>query len=132
MAVLYRHRKTVEVPDKLLPDGTAVFKFIAMTELLGEQLAVCNLCGGEAAAYWASAHSGVSVCRPCAVEVLPMLAAEAVVGEFGTGPMAIDRLEQALAKMQARFWRAAAMALANNGAEWQAKAMAATAAGSPR
>jgi hypothetical protein len=70
----------------------------------------CFNCDAVAHAFWEGRNSRLAVCLPCAVEILPALAADAVVGAVGQscGP---DPLKRWLQAMQTSYWKAAASAI---------------------
>lgn len=70
----------------------------------------CNLCGDcYADAYW-QGHDRVSVCSGCALDTLPALLADTVVG-VRTVPRIMDRCKQALERFSMNYWRACAHAI---------------------
>jgi hypothetical protein len=89
----------------------------AFDQMLGRALDCCSFCGeARSAAYWTVAGiegaSAIGVCRECAVEVLPALMADALVGEGASNRTLINDLKAALDRADARFWKAASSALA--------------------
>jgi hypothetical protein len=69
----------------------------------------CSFCGEASAAWWQGLAT-ITVCRPCAENVLPALLADAVVGER----MHLDPgvITSTLTRAERVFWRATALALA--------------------
>jgi hypothetical protein len=72
---------------------------------------LCFNCAGVAHSHWHGSIGNVDVCLACAVEILPALAADAVVGAVGQacgeGP-----LKRWLKTIEANYWKAATAALA--------------------
>jgi hypothetical protein len=77
----------------------------------GPDVEVCSFCGEPNAAGWWMGRQYVSVCRRCALEVLPCLMADALVGERGDVPLALGSLHRDLETVLKTFWRAAAIAI---------------------
>jgi hypothetical protein len=100
----------------LVDDEMLCFEVPATTrELFGEQWANCTFCGTpDTSGYWRGVEGDVAVCRGCAVEVLPKLLADALVGERGDNPQTIGQLHRQLETVLKNFWQAVA------GAVWRA------------
>lgn len=79
--------------------------------MFGDDVKVCCVCGEQPAAYWRGERV-VAVCATCAVEVLPKLIADAVVGPTCGHKTVIARLREAERRAKAAFWEAAACAIA--------------------
>ncbi len=77
----------------------------------GDNAVPCFNCGHPAAALWRG-HTPVAVCRPCALDTLPRLLADALVGTHPRRPSLIAELGNGLETARANFWRAAACAQA--------------------
>src|SRR5262245_8645963 len=105
MATIFRQRKGERITRRI---NSEVVEVSAHTrDLLGENIETCSICGNpNAAAHWLGIES-ISVCRPCAVEALPALIADAIVGEHGG---LAPNLDIYLAKIEKAFWRAATLA----------------------
>jgi hypothetical protein len=81
-------------------------------EMYGEQWAKCTFCGENTArAYWRCVEKDVSVCRSCAVEVLPRLMADALVGEHGDNPNAYGQVHHHLERVLTNFWQGVTIAV---------------------
>ncbi len=74
-------------------------------EVLGKQQLFCSFCGNPAEAYWKNEEE-VSVCYDCAISTLPKLMADAI-GQGSSYSGMLDKMELALLKIEAGFWRAA-------------------------
>src|SRR6516162_11291360 len=110
MATIWRR-----TPGEILVDGGAPQRLHTRQLLggeFGEQVERCSFCGGpEATAYWRGERGPISCCRTCAVETLPALMADAVVGEIAPHSRTVAQLGGALERFESRFWRAAVIAL---------------------
>lgn len=83
--------------------------------VLGDDVGRCSFCGERhATAFWQDWRT-VSCCRRCAVEVLPKLMADAVVGEHGSQPGMVGTVRRYLDLATATFWQAAATAIHRTG-----------------
>jgi hypothetical protein len=71
----------------------------------------CFECGLEAAAFW-SGNFNVGVCRDCAVEVLPMLIADAIASPNPKRPAIRAAFADAAKRIDAAFWKGACLAVA--------------------
>ncbi len=82
-----------------------------LMEFKGEtQVPTCDICGERpAAAYWAG-QKEFCVCRKCALEVLPRLAADAVVGDT-VYPNTCSHVSAAKLQMEAAFMRGAVLSV---------------------
>jgi hypothetical protein len=117
MAIYWRTRRGETTTDyRLVNDEMVSWEVPATTpELFGDQLATCTFCGRpEASGYWRGVEDDVAVCRGCAVEVLPKLLADALVGERGDNPQTTGQLHRKLETVLKNFWQAVA------GAVWSA------------
>lgn len=114
MAIIFKHRlgetRTVVRHDddgELYPDEVPAHT----QEVEGREVETCSVCGEPyAAAYWRGRQM-ISVCRDCALNILPALIADALVGEFGDNMAVITNLYHAVEVMAGRFWKAAAVAI---------------------
>jgi hypothetical protein len=79
--------------------------------MFGEDVQRCCLCGEPPSAYWRG-EVVIAVCSRCAVEVLPKLIADAIVGPHCGHKTVIPRLVEAGRRAAAAFWKAAACAIA--------------------
>ncbi len=77
-------------------------------ELFGLNVEVCSICGRRRATAWWRGQTILSICRPCALDVLPKLLADALVGE---GPSNESQLHADAANVLRTFWTAAKLAL---------------------
>ena len=73
----------------------------------------CLVCGKEPDAIWVGAGV-VTVCRVCAIEVLPQLMADAVApcSVEGAGAKVMDGIKFAWVRAEGRYWRSLANSLA--------------------
>ncbi len=102
MATIWKTTK-----GELILNGPDV-EAILSRELFGLSVEVCSFCGRrQAAAFWQGVMV-VSVCRECALVVLPRLMADAVVGEGGASQAG---LLAAAANMLRTYSRAVGLAL---------------------
>jgi hypothetical protein len=84
-------------------------------ELHGGWQPVCIFCASPAvSAYWHTAAHAIAVCPSCAVEVLPQLMADALVGERGDRPNIMGALHRQLVTVLKNFWEAAAGAVSRS------------------
>ena len=77
-------------------------------ELFGLNVEVCSICGRRRATAWWRGTKILSICRPCALDVLPKLLADALVGE---GAVSETGLRADAANVLRTFWTAARLAL---------------------
>jgi hypothetical protein len=70
----------------------------------------CGVCGGKADACW-QGHESILVCYRCSLDALPALIADAMLARRRNAGFLIETQR----RMDERFWRAAALALANDG-----------------
>jgi hypothetical protein len=116
MAIYWRTRKG-ETNTEFDPDTNETWEVPVTTKELfdakiASQWGTCTFCGEpDASAYWRCAVHDVATCRRCAVETLPKLIADAVVGEHGDGPHIIGRVQPELEIIQKNFWMAVAVAI---------------------
>jgi hypothetical protein len=81
-------------------------------ELFGDEIEVCNFCRERnASAYWTGNH-WLSVCRGCALDILPKLLADAIIGERVIPDTCLPNVLRDLEKIQANFWPGIASAFA--------------------
>ena len=73
-------------------------------------LDACHICGHKADAFW-HANKSISVCYQCSLSVMPSLIADAMRAHWRDTHM----LHQTKRRMDERFWRAVAGALACDG-----------------
>lgn len=66
---------------------------------------ICFSCGESPVAFWMGATGLVSVCRTCAIQVLPCLIADAIWQQCD---MSIPIAQNALTEVRERFWYAVA------------------------
>jgi hypothetical protein len=73
----------------------------------------CAFCGEKNAAdgMWLTAQGPLGCCRSCATDNLSAFVADVLVGERGHQPGGIEKVQSALRRWEARFWRATALAL---------------------
>jgi hypothetical protein len=79
-------------------------------EMFGEGVGRCTVCDGDATGWWRGQTGDVSLCPRCAVDAMPKLLADSLVGEFDS-PHVVQRLQGSLKEFNAQFWRAAAIAI---------------------
>jgi hypothetical protein len=89
---------------------------VSWLQWFGEQVAVCSFCGEKhPVALWRvpTEEGFITTCRSCALEHLPCLLADALVGEDGAqyGCGKYPALLHELERFTARFWQAVACAL---------------------
>jgi hypothetical protein len=78
----------------------------------------CSFCLVEpASGWWDAIPSVVACCPDCAVEILPKLMADSLVGDRGQEPQTGDHLRRAWDRAAMFFWRAAALAIGRCAAE---------------
>jgi hypothetical protein len=105
MAVIFRRRK-----GELLQLG---YEEEARTtlSLFGPKVGVCTLCGEDSAVGWWRAHEDLRVCRACAMDALPKLLADVLVGEWTLTTHTLPLVGRGLQEFLLSFWRAVAIAL---------------------
>ena len=80
--------------------------------------AKCGFCGDRSAdATWWTYEGDFHICYPCAIQALPAMIADALRAQPNAGRQLIETQE----KMNAAFWRAAALALARQPARTEAE-----------
>ncbi len=70
----------------------------------------CDFCGTDNAdGYWVGKKNNVSICKSCAVSVLPSLCADTLCsGSYTFDHMeTFDQLQRSLAEFERKFWRSA-------------------------
>jgi hypothetical protein len=104
MATVWRNRKgeRMDTEDRI--------ERVLTRDMFSPDVEVCSFCGESESAAWWMGHQQVSVCRRCALEVLPCLMADALVGERGDLPHALVSLHRDLETVLKGFWRAVAIA----------------------
>jgi hypothetical protein len=109
MATVFRTRKG-ETTSDFDQAGEEVETPVLTRDLFGAEVEKCSICGDPYAAAWWMGHERISVCRPCAVGTLPLLIADAVVGEHGDSPNVVANVYRTLDEIKAAFWRGVAIA----------------------
>ncbi|HYT90589.1 MAG TPA: hypothetical protein VEL76_17915 [Gemmataceae bacterium] len=70
----------------------------------------CSFCGAFASGFWQGVGVKVACCPHCATEVLPALAADALVGDHPL-PNVADRLHKRQEQAALVFWQQATVAI---------------------
>jgi hypothetical protein len=105
MATIFRRLKGEPVADHL--NGQGRERLLTTVEMMGEAVAACTFCGESGASgYWRGAAGNVSCCPACAAAILPKLAADALVGEYGHLPQTYARLCRSLVEISRSYWQA--------------------------
>jgi hypothetical protein len=104
MATIHRQCPGEATTGLDLPD-----QYTYTRTLYGGEVETCDFCGEpRATALWRYAHGLLSVCRPCTVDALASLTADALVGEQGHLPDSLARVRGWLTQFERRFWECAA------------------------
>jgi hypothetical protein len=103
MATCYHRRKGERIRDC----GRLTFALTA--DEMGPEFVTCCLCQQPAAGFWFCGVV-VAVCQRCAVEKLPLLIADCVVGEVADADT-FARLLAGLEAVQRAYWRGAGIAV---------------------
>jgi hypothetical protein len=81
-------------------------------DLFGRSVETCSFCGeNSATSFWHGRGRLTSCCQGCATNVLPALAADALVGEQRAHPNLAAQLRQLWLQSSRVFWEAAALAM---------------------
>lgn len=108
MATIFRHVRGEAICDGLeeITRRTA--------DMYGKEIEECSFCGSSnATAYWRGCcDEPIRVCLTCAVDVLPALAADAIVAENIQAPNKVMTLQRWwMEVMTAKYWRACCIAM---------------------
>jgi hypothetical protein len=117
MATFFHTRRGETIADCRLVNGKLKAWDYAVTtaELHGGWRPVCTFCESpEVSAYWHTPAGDIAICSDCAVEVLPQLLADALVGERGDRPNIMGQLHRQLVTVLKKFWEAAAGAVSRS------------------
>lgn len=79
-----------------------------------EQYKTCFFCGGSrgrASAYWCARERYIGICRECALDDLPRLMADALVGGHDYSPRGFCYIRGWLTQIVSTFWKAIATAI---------------------
>ena len=110
----------VNRPGERVPHGTLDGDTMTTTttaDCLGADIRQCFACDRpNASAYWRGDWLIVSICRECAVNVLPRLLADAITGEGGDLPDVVGTLRRAWQDAERAFWQAATVAVSRGAA----------------
>jgi len=71
----------------------------------------CTLCEKKSVAYWMGLGTTIHVCQDCALNILPALIADAIVGTHGHLPYMAGYLNDCVNSIEKVYWRAAALAI---------------------
>jgi hypothetical protein len=109
VAIIWNHRKGDTSPS-LDPVTQEYAEEACYTrDIWGADIEVCIFCKEmTATGYW---NAEVPCCRRCAIEGLPQLMADCLVGEQGASAQTLEYLQSSLVRFHAKFWRSATIAI---------------------
>jgi hypothetical protein len=108
MAIVFRRTKGENLYQPKLAQEVPAFT----RDTWGPEVETCSFCGAPQAAGWWHGEQRVSVCRTCAVQTLPRLMADALVGEREDFRHVYASLYRELLEAERHFWMAACGAIA--------------------